>query len=353
MEREQYLAGRRQLRPRPQATSNTISRHPRRQLLKTHRRNPDIAAIEQANDVTSRFLQLPSEIRNIVYELVFGGITVHIESANGNGWCLAGTKLVRSVCRAPRSASRTTVTPRGHIDYDAIETYDSLHYQCLQLTRVHTANGWNVVTSGSQCLKDASFGSMLSLLSVCRQIHREAAVLPYEHAAFTFRQSTNVGLFASKLAPAQRIAVRNLSVCSTDSERYDFLPSTRIRDGMRAMKCVRNIEVFFELDEWPSEQFEDSGLSDFEVQDMVFAPLPPFSSTELHAARVTVYPSQILLGWVKLGMFVGGLSVDEIKAWGMRMEQKLLQRNPEEDQSKENKDDGGFLTRDVKRQKLS
>lgn len=277
-----------------------------------------------------------------MYELVFGGVTVHVESANGNGWCSAGTKLVRSICRATRNASRITITPTGHHDYDAIETYDSLHHQCLRLARSYKANRWNVVTHGSQRLGDLSFGSILTLLSVCRQIHREAAVLPYEHAAFTFRQSAHVGLFASKLAPAQRIAVRNLSVCSTDSERYDFLPSTKIRDGMRAMKGVRNIEVFFELDEWPSEGFEDSGPSDLEAQDMAFASLLPFASTELHTASVTIYPSQILSGWVKFGTVVGGLSVNEIKAWGMRMEQKLLQRNPEEDQSVENKDDGRF-----------
>lgn len=85
---------------------------------------------------------------------------------------------------------------------------------------------------------DAGFKLDLAILRTCRQIHREAALIPYESNKFAFSKGEDFDLFVSaKLNAQQRQAIQRIQFTEA-SMGYSTRPST-----MLSLHSLSSVEI--------------------------------------------------------------------------------------------------------------
>ncbi|CAK4034507.1 Hypothetical predicted protein [Lecanosticta acicola] len=224
--------------------------------------------ITKRNAIASPLLRLPAELRSEIIEYVLCNRNIHIgirrrQPLEDGGYPREvgdPVKLMHSVCLCPRSFSeayRMSLQPesntskyfdeRGHLKPehskcdDVLQGYYTDHKPCNAV--LHDLQ-WREYMSfpGKECrcpfpcihyfqyrksmiekygeppagleIKYASTKYNLSLLQVCRQIHKEAALLPYASNTFAFQNRFDMNLFlGTVLFQEQRDAIQTLNVC--------------------------------------------------------------------------------------------------------------------------------------------
>ena len=148
-------------------------------------------------DASPGLLQLPIEIRDMIYRRVLGGMLLH--SRRGR-FSTGASRSKWVICRATISEKNA----QRHFDQAK-------------------APAWYVqddTNRHAECYKTASLQRLdLNLLLVCRQVHREAKHILFSTNTFSFRRSSLLGTFLgldNPTNPKQRLRSRShhLAVCS-------------------------------------------------------------------------------------------------------------------------------------------
>lgn len=133
-------------------------------------------------------LSLPVHLRNTILQFVMGSRTIHINARPQN--------LRVSICSATEN------------DEQAIQLFkDSRHQQLPHHYQVRHARCWSRNDNNRRLQRS------LALLSVCRQLYTEAALLPFSMNEFAFDGSNSHShdMFLDRLSPLQRRSIRRLN----------------------------------------------------------------------------------------------------------------------------------------------
>ncbi|EPE02429.1 hypothetical protein F503_00697 [Ophiostoma piceae UAMH 11346] len=201
--------------PRPQSQSYP---HP-------HIYSEDIAH----TNTDSPFFRLPPEIRNRIYTLVLGVGHVHIRYRPWNS---------RAASRS-NTATATAITPKKSGFYAIALPADADPWgrACKNMMRkIQTGMTSKTAAStpGKTSTASVSAGYSTALVQVCRQIHTEAALLPFSLNAWSFESTHIMERYLvrdRRLALAQRRAMRVLVVA-------DDLPSRSIERYLGGLRVV-------------------------------------------------------------------------------------------------------------------
>lgn len=248
--------------------------------------------------MTSPLLKLPSEVRNRIYEHVFGIGILHVGSSSQYHFTDRGA-FPKSICCADESEADAARYIRESEDLSSEDLFTTRHYKCH-----HHADG-------------SGFWKGLNILTVCRQIHREAALLPYKLNTFYFNNIFWIfSVFQRKLAGEQRKEIRSIGFFQ---ESMDAFPAEELKSD--DMRNVQNLSVFVHhrhrdsalVAAWLARDDKDSddlgtGLFNYLKQ----------LDLDLQNVSVTIYPRD------KVGNMV---SVEAFKQWSIYVEKKLLEIN--------------------------
>ena len=185
------------------------------------------------NKTESPLLALPPELRTRIWQSTLtgsltGGDTVHV-------WLDVSHGIRHSVCVKSQSnrewAEVIKTSPADPPEAIDCRNYPSTHEPCAH----NNCAGYN-----DNPLKIPTDRRLnLSVLGVCRQIHREAALIPYEANVFSLQSPCTVEPFLSALVSAQARAVRNLTLSRVGTYRLvgDRRLIGRKLRGLRDLTC--------------------------------------------------------------------------------------------------------------------
>ena len=161
----------------------------------------DVSSSTDLNAQQSPLLRLPAEIRNRIYELVLGGKRIHVR---------------------PREDGRPTVCKINLADKDMGDLVDA-HQSDVANNRKAPTKGWIArheacVDHRGQDLPVEPF--CLSLLQACKQIHHEAALLPYQLNTFVFPRVYILYSFVKALHDSQKHAITALALYTAEIPVY-------------------------------------------------------------------------------------------------------------------------------------
>ena len=181
-----------------------------------------------ANATKSPLLRLPPEVRNRIWTFLLGERSIHVHSS-----MLKGRPIVlHRVCAAEVSDDETARMIKEHNKGDDapewFATFDVRHQHCSFWS-------YNAQARGS--------GLSLRALAVCRQIHQEAALLPYQRNTFSFDSLNSVAPFLQSLYSAQAHAIESISLAGSGGR------ITRTLQGLirTKLKGLRSLTWFIEL----------------------------------------------------------------------------------------------------------
>ncbi|GAB1739931.1 hypothetical protein NU219Hw_g4862t1 [Hortaea werneckii] len=185
----------------------------------------NISLSQEQNNRDSPFLRLPPEIRNRIYDLALGYKVIHI----GTRECgktdrgsyhvreryrsvhsLHGyVKLVHVVCSGAVDAEEVIYCSSKDSSQLPAPYYAARHEKCHEF--LHDGQPSNPDLAGQ--MRQNTHSLPMGLTRVCRDIHREAALIPYVNNTFAFKNGYDLDLFVTKslLAP-QRAAISILQV---------------------------------------------------------------------------------------------------------------------------------------------
>lgn len=252
-------------------------------LLGTNKvKKQDVQKVE-GNAATSGLLKLPPELRERIYKLVLGGNVIHIYSEmadqqtatepDDDTWYSPDERFVvpdeaniefekpttnrnqrkalvqqpaqklcisHSICCCTQTDAEFIMSVKAEADEvrgdgDEHESWDIRHEDCHFTESSH---------SETQRLS-------LGLLGVCRQIHAEAALLPFQENVFSFQDFNELSNFMQLLNPSQVRAVQHLNIPMLD---YSDIPSieTKLKSSFRGLK---SLTIILESgDDWEDEE---------------------------------------------------------------------------------------------------
>lgn len=157
------------------------------------------------NSEASPLLRFPPEIRNRIYEYVLGGNTVHMIMTPERQ--IEPSRLTHRLCKLgdKDQAEYPRCSLVSKMDRIVWPNTGTAYHQR------HIAPGCHLTTDQP---RGYGFRLSLSLLKSCRQIHKEAALLPFIHNTFTCTGDQGLEVFIDKLFPVQRRALHRLIVIS-------------------------------------------------------------------------------------------------------------------------------------------
>lgn len=197
--------------------------------------NTDASSSTDLNAQQSPLLHLPAEIRNRIYELVLGGNRLHLSPRRDN-WdhcykpTICGVDPDNEDIKEVFQAFYNGDTGAERMDPQNL-SFHELHEDCKRRTI-----DWSIC-------KPSDYLS-LSLLRVCRQIHQEAALLPFSLNTFITTRMEDLVDFAATLTASQRGAIEALSLRVGSFFEYlsDYPIALPRFEGLRSLTL--NVELF-------------------------------------------------------------------------------------------------------------
>jgi hypothetical protein len=197
-------------------------------------------------------LHLPPEVRNLIYHLVLGNLHLHVSR-----------KSLRSrVCGDPTSYRRRAREIKKSCGDGRSITPWSPHHYCYE-TEEDRRHGETPLHGQKRAMS-------LGLLVTCRQVHNEAALMPFMLNTFVFDTCETFGNFIAILTPIQARVIRSVIL--------ESITAGVIRQEamlmVRGMRHVLVFGLFFSLD--LGRRYNETGLRNLLL----------FESTPLHSVEV-------------------------------------------------------------------
>lgn len=164
-------------------------------------------ASKQISSKCRYLLSLPPEVRNRIYELVLGVGTIHIEPYTFSA----------SVCTAAVNDNDTVRALRqGDALIEAHDAWKTRHSACTEHLAAYTMFQGPI---DREEIGRHPYG--VALLQTCRQVHSEAALLPFKINTFAIHWLRSLPSFLASLMRAQQRSIRAVTVYSS---RFDLQP---------------------------------------------------------------------------------------------------------------------------------
>ncbi|KAK3624342.1 hypothetical protein LTR56_021060 [Elasticomyces elasticus] len=196
----------------------------RLKVLSTSKLSSNQQTIYNTNATTSPLLKLPPEIRNRIWGFLFGGKIVHIQYE----YTRPGRRMVHFICQVPNDDEDAAehITHHNELDGspDRFEIYRSRHQQC----------------SGSGTVKRTSLP--MAALQTCRQVHEEAALLPFQRNEFSCALIT-LGPFLQSLFQSQARAIESVTLHC----RHPYRTITLKKLVKAKLKALKALTYFVEM----------------------------------------------------------------------------------------------------------
>lgn len=249
----------------------------------------------------------PPEVRSKIYEYVFGGKEIHIITSEKRAH--NNFKLHHSICQAngtERARAEKVKQKSFDLRGDPVEVHFQNKCACRQRPPFFPDGR----------LKPLS----LSLLLACRQIHDEAALLPFSSNAFVFGNDGIVADFLKKVGPQQSGAIRNIVLThrlegpllhfDKDLDKVDCGHRRSIlRAGLSGVESMTVHVLTRSYDDFTSDTDRWIGtLEDFAVL--------PLKSVVAVIQQALIYRSNT------------DISMETLRAWEEKAEKMLLRRIP-------------------------
>ncbi|KAF7189140.1 hypothetical protein HII31_09562 [Pseudocercospora fuligena] len=176
------------------------SRKVKTTVLPVEHVSPKLQKIYETNATKSRLFSIPPELRNRIYRLVVAGKEIHVFGYNPRNISEARLnvkrKFFRSICQRDTTELEDARAYKACQEAKNQETFTQRHSKC-QLSG-----------GGSKPTSDFS----LDFLRVCRQIHQEAALMPFQDNTFIFDDIIDLEGFVEFQIPAQVAAIQHISL---------------------------------------------------------------------------------------------------------------------------------------------
>lgn len=213
----------------------------------------------EQNAAKSPLLRLPPELRNRMYRLVLGDRTLHISPSAESGLYKG------SVCIADLDDHEDA----QHIKAKHSEEHDSYWVR-------HKACG-----SRQKLVRTADMQLATNILQVCREIHAEAALIPFQDNTFSFSEMGAVEPFLREIVPAQARAIQAITLVSgyDDGTDNSKLIENKLM-GLKRLTCF----VEFGFAGWSLIT-----LGRVNMRQECTATLAPFYNTPAQDATVAAY----------------------------------------------------------------
>lgn len=168
---------------------------------------------------------------------MFGGLTIHIlDDALDHNTCVA------KVCRLPINPELEALRLREGEQ----NPYHVRHFRCFESPDQQSSNPRDQPQA------------LVSVLRVCRQIHDEAALIPFVANFFSFARFTSLSRFLDRLLPAQAHAIQRLAWLehSNWSSHWNHAAGMALR---RRVPSLSQVVVFVEFWQASVELFLRNG----------------------------------------------------------------------------------------------
>lgn len=178
-------------RPSPSCDVSSLAKKPRRRNDSRSASNYIFNDLQQLNTTESPLLRLPAELRNRIYEFVFGGCLIHVEHAELPR--LDASLNEQKPLKTPNHMDMLNYWRMG--DRFHIDPCKDRHRYCIPVP-----NGMYIPRERLWNRTPAHLNKILNLdvTRACRQIHDETKLLPFYLNIFAFRQATAfLGFFSS------------------------------------------------------------------------------------------------------------------------------------------------------------
>lgn len=186
------------------------------------------------NATQSPLLLLPPEVRNRIYRCALGGNTLHV-SINGRLITEPHGKPRVSLCTADADDVQAAQAIR---DCDAPQPAPRVYDRHARCHRVDVTAGHRDYYS-------------LTVLRTCKQIYKEASLLPFHLNTFSFDDAYDFSMFIDNLCPKQRKAVLNITLYGLRTilrdiwaSEVDYLDGPKWKWCREALTGLRYVTVF-------------------------------------------------------------------------------------------------------------
>ncbi|KAK4899819.1 hypothetical protein LTR27_003085 [Elasticomyces elasticus] len=251
----------------------------RMKVLSTSKLTEQQCQIYETNKRDSPLLRLPPEVRNRIWSFLLGEKIIHI---HGSKRSKDKRRFVHSICKTPERDEEPASIPNHGV-------YLAHHINCY-------------VPNPGEILPTVS--SVLAVLTSCRQIHQEAALLPYKLNTFECVKLEVLGPFLQALVPAQAHAIEMLTI--SDMSAYSTATFKKLaKTKLRGLRKIR-VYVRFHGEAVPAEHDVD-----------------PVAQTIMQLRVPALSSASVLTFWWKRGD-ESSITEDEPRAWAQRVEQALL-----------------------------
>jgi hypothetical protein len=245
------------------------------------------------------FLELPSELRAEIYGLLLGGRTIHIDYPG---------------CK------------------DAKRFIDGRSFLCsatLSDAEAFAQHGWQPKTPPSKlyfairhskCTGSVAAALPLLVMGLCRQVYKEASLVPFQENCFTFSAPQSIESFLRHLNPLQQKALTHVAVFQTSAGTMWDAPTLSEPLRLPPYLNIKRLTIFIELCPANLNPKDDRmAVTSVEVQDRLVSRMMVLWSAKLEKVEVLINNTGITLG-----DYYRCLSVEEVEAWTGRIKKSLL-----------------------------
>lgn len=222
----------------------------------------------------SRLFSLPPELRDVIYELVLGGKTIHIHLVGGLDHKDENDAEFRSrVCIATDS-DKDLISALAKLEDDdetEFESYDDRHVVC-QIAGPQATN------------------YPISLLYTCRQIYTETKHLPLASNTFAFDEKEDIDSFRDNMS-SESLNEINSIVLSGSTLAYEVFKSHSQFENLQKVQIFKTVFSHWDDDvDTGVWQITDKSIcedDDYEHYNM--EPLFPFNPAKFQSVSVCLH----------------------------------------------------------------
>jgi hypothetical protein len=244
------------------------------------------------------FLELPSELRAEIYRLVLGGGTIHIDYPG----CKDAKNFIDGrafIC----SASISDAESFAQLGWQPKRSPSKLYFAIRH----------------SKCTGSVAAALPLWVMGLCKQIYKEASLVPFQENCFTFSAPQSIESFIRRLTLFQQKALTHVAVIQTST--WTMWEAPRVSNPLKLPPYlnIKRLTIVIELCPANLHLKNERAVTSVEVQDRLVSRMSVLWSPKLEKVEVLINNTDI----PQHGDY-RGLTVQDIEAWTKRIKKTLL-----------------------------